>query len=85
MGLGPFQMYGFQPEDQCWLLLLYFKVATVGDQLQVTYPMSDSKITNSIAKTNNNADNSSENNSDSKEIKELLVSINEAYDSVQTL
>ncbi|KRZ67132.1 hypothetical protein T10_4228 [Trichinella papuae] len=39
--------------------------ATVDDQLQVTYLISDSEITNSIAKTNDDADNSSENRSKS--------------------
>ncbi|KRY10659.1 hypothetical protein T12_10727 [Trichinella patagoniensis] len=44
--------------------------------------MSNSEITNSIAKTNDDADNSRENNSDDEESP---VSINEAYNSVQTL
>ncbi|KRZ70889.1 hypothetical protein T10_8423 [Trichinella papuae] len=39
----------------------------------------------SVKSTNNDADNSSENNSDGEEIEESLVSINEAYNSVQTL
>ncbi|KRZ04677.1 Tigger transposable element-derived protein 6 [Trichinella zimbabwensis] len=65
--------------------LKFEEYAMVDDQLQVTYLMSDSEITNSIVKTNDDADNSSENNSDGEEIEESLVSINEAYNSVQTL
>ncbi|KRX14071.1 hypothetical protein T07_3772 [Trichinella nelsoni] len=61
--------------------LNFEEYATIDDQLQVTYHMSNSEI-NSIAKTNDDADNSHENNSDGEESP---VSINEAYNSVQTL
>ncbi|KRX78615.1 hypothetical protein T06_1064 [Trichinella sp. T6] len=62
--------------------LNFEEYATIDDQLQVTHLMSNSEITNSIAKTNDDANNSRENNSDDEESP---VSINEAYNSVQTL
>ncbi|KRZ95189.1 hypothetical protein T08_12951 [Trichinella sp. T8] len=47
--------------------LNFEEYATIDDQLQVTHLMSNSEITNSIAKTNDDADNSRENNSDDEE------------------
>ncbi|OUC47791.1 hypothetical protein D917_06654 [Trichinella nativa] len=62
--------------------LNFEEYATIDDQLQVTHLMSNSEIIHSIAKTNDDANNSRENNSDDEESP---VSINEAYNSVQTL
>ncbi|KRZ57440.1 hypothetical protein T02_14350 [Trichinella nativa] len=47
--------------------LNFEEYATIDDQLQVTHLMSNSEITNSIAKTNDDANNSRENNSDDEE------------------
>ncbi|KRX88208.1 hypothetical protein T4E_10321 [Trichinella pseudospiralis] len=62
--------------------LKFEEYAMIDHQLQVMYLISDSEITNSIAKTNGDADNSNESNSDGEQSP---VSINEAYNSVQTL
>ncbi|KRZ05957.1 hypothetical protein T11_18345 [Trichinella zimbabwensis] len=47
--------------------LKFEECAMVDDQLQATYLISDSEITNSISKTNDDANNSSESNSDGEQ------------------